>query len=216
MNIQHDHDSSDPDERTDPRCTGMPQGKRVGSMVQYRKGIPMTQFQRFDRTRFFAGRVLGADDLQAEQDYLRGKSRLHNRCLHGWGVVTGLGVSIEQGTTLHISPGLALDCAGNELVLPAPEQMLLSGVAGRHYVALEYVEVDVAPLPSMTGDLEFSRVRETVRVTLVSVNPGAEHSGMGPGSPGCGQSHPLCLATISPHGENWRVAPARRNLLRRR
>jgi hypothetical protein len=176
----------------------------------------MTQFRQFDRPRFFAGRLLSADDMQAEQDYLRGKSRLHNRGLHGWGIVSGLGVSIDQGTTLLVSPGLALDCAGNELVLPAPERMSLSGVAGRHYVAIEYVEVDIAPQPSLAGEVELSRVRETVRLSLVSVHPGAGHSGMGPGTPGCGQSHPLCLATISPHGENWRVTPARGSLLRRK
>jgi hypothetical protein len=176
----------------------------------------MTQFQQFDRPYFFASRLLSANDMQAEQEYFRGKSRLHNRCLHGWGIVNGLGVSIEQGTTLLVSPGLALDCAGNELVLSAPEQMSLAGVAGRHYVAIEYVEIENAPQPSPTGEVEFTRVREGVRLSLVSVNPGVLHSGMGPGTPGCGQSHPMCLAAISTQGQNWRVTPARHSLLRRK
>jgi hypothetical protein len=40
--------------------------------------------------------LLTADDLQREQDYHRDKARLHNRFLHGWGVVAGLTVSVDQ------------------------------------------------------------------------------------------------------------------------
>ena len=45
------------------------------------------------RPRFFAGQVLTADDLNRLDAYVRGKNRLHNRQLHGWGVVNGLEVT---------------------------------------------------------------------------------------------------------------------------
>ena len=176
----------------------------------------MSQFRQLERPHFFTGQLLTADDFQQEQDYFRRKSRLHNRFLHGWGVVDGLSVTVDQGTTVVVSPGLALDCAGNELVLPEPERIPLSGLAGRHYVTVQYLEVAVGQKPSLQGEPEFSRVREAVRVELASVNPGTGHSGMGPGSPGCGQSHALCLATISQRGTHWRVAPARRSALHRK
>ena len=170
----------------------------------------MAQFRQFERPRFFTGELLTADDLQTEQDYFRGKLRLHNRFLHGWGIVTGLVVTIDQGTAVVVSPGLALDCAGNELVLSAAEQISLSGLSGRRYVTIEYLEVQVGQLPSLQGETEFSRMREAVRLELASVNPGLGHSHMGPGSPGCGRSHALCLATISQKGTHWHVAPAKR------
>lgn len=44
----------------------------------------------FRRLKYFFGQMLGAPDLQTEQDYFRGKHKLHNRCLHGYGVVCGL------------------------------------------------------------------------------------------------------------------------------
>ena len=176
----------------------------------------MTQFRQFERPHFFTGKLLTADDLQREQDYFRGKSALHNRFLHGWGIVAGLGVTVDQETTVVVSPGLALDCAGNELVLPEPERIALSGLTGRHYVTIQYLEVPVGQQPSLQGEPEFSRVREAVRVELGSANPVAGHSGMGPGSPGCGQSHALCLASISQHGAHWRVAPAKRSVLHRK
>jgi hypothetical protein len=46
------------------------------------------------RLRYFYGQLLGAEDFQAEQRYFREKLKLHNRCLHGYGVVCGLEVEI--------------------------------------------------------------------------------------------------------------------------
>jgi len=48
---------------------------------------------QFDRLRYFYGQMLHARDLQVEQAYFREKLKLHNRCLHGWGVVCGLEVT---------------------------------------------------------------------------------------------------------------------------
>jgi len=48
---------------------------------------------QFDRLRYFYGQMLHARDLQLEQAYFREKLKLHNRCLHGWGVVCGLEVT---------------------------------------------------------------------------------------------------------------------------
>jgi hypothetical protein len=48
---------------------------------------------QFDRLTYFYGQMLHARDLQIEQAYFREKLKLHNRCLHGWGVVCGLDVA---------------------------------------------------------------------------------------------------------------------------
>jgi hypothetical protein len=44
----------------------------------------------FRRLKYTYGQLLGVADFQAEQNYFREKQRLHNRCLHGYGVVCGL------------------------------------------------------------------------------------------------------------------------------
>src|SRR5690242_3026460 len=44
------------------------------------------------RPRFFAGQLLTADDLNRLEGYILQKNKLHNRYLHGWGVVCGLEV----------------------------------------------------------------------------------------------------------------------------
>ena len=105
----------------------------------------MPEFEPLERPRFFAGQLLTADDLQREQDYFRGQARRHNRYLHRWGIVSGLEVTLDRAEEVCVSPGFALDCAGNELVLPGAERLSLSGVTGRNYVTLHYVEVQVRP-----------------------------------------------------------------------
>lgn len=81
--------------------------------------------QSFKRPRFFAGQLLTEDDLQALTDYVVGKNRLHNRYLFGAGVVCGLSVTCHPcgGGTVMVAPGFALDCCGNDLVLPCAEEV---------------------------------------------------------------------------------------------
>jgi hypothetical protein len=79
----------------------------------------------FKRPRFFAGQLLTEDDLQAMMDYVVGKNRLHNRYLFGEGVVCGLSVTCHPcgGGQVVVAPGFALDCCGNDLVLPCAETL---------------------------------------------------------------------------------------------
>ena len=74
----------------------------------------------FVRPKFFAGQLLTEDDLSALTAYTIAKDRLHNRHLFGAGVVCGLRVSCDPcgGATVTVNPGYALDCCGNDLVLP--------------------------------------------------------------------------------------------------
>ena len=68
------------------------------------------------RINFFPGRLLSAADLENEQQQARERRWMHNRLLHGHGVVTGLDVTVD-GDRLEVSPGVALDSFGREIVL---------------------------------------------------------------------------------------------------
>ncbi|MFM5949660.1 MAG: hypothetical protein ACKOPM_10595 [Novosphingobium sp.] len=50
------------------------------------------EIPEFERLNYFYGQMLGAADFRSEQAYFREKLKLHNRCLHGYGVVCGLEV----------------------------------------------------------------------------------------------------------------------------
>lgn len=50
-------------------------------------------FPDLQRLAYYRGQLLGVDEFQAEQRYHREKQRLHNRFLHGYGIVCGFQVT---------------------------------------------------------------------------------------------------------------------------
>ncbi len=79
------------------------------------------------RPRYFARQLVTAEDMMLEQEYFRNRMRLHNRLLHGWGVVCGLQVAPLPGKDgsgglepwmVRVCPGDALDPYGNEIMVP--------------------------------------------------------------------------------------------------
>lgn len=73
------------------------------------------------RPRFFAGQVLTADDLNRLKHYVIAKNRLHNRQLHGWGVVNGLEVTCDAcGKGVIVGCGYALSPCGDDIVVCEP------------------------------------------------------------------------------------------------
>lgn len=70
------------------------------------------------RVRYFPGRLLTDDDLAAEQAYHRQMRYLVNRLL-GHGIVSGLDVDVVGGE-VRVSPGVAMDRLGREVVLVEP------------------------------------------------------------------------------------------------
>ena len=75
----------------------------------------------FERPLFATGQTLSAADLTALQSYVAGKNRLHNRFLHGWGVVCGLEVVCDDCEgSVTIRPGYAIDPCGADIVVGQP------------------------------------------------------------------------------------------------
>ena len=100
-----------------------------------------------ERVNFFDGQLLGPDDFRAEQDYHRRMRYLHNRLLHGWGVVEGFAVDADDGGVL-VGPGVAIDSLGRELVLPAPAHLDLPAAPDRTAwcVVATWEEIPSAPV----------------------------------------------------------------------
>ncbi|HEX2094966.1 MAG TPA: hypothetical protein VHG28_21375 [Longimicrobiaceae bacterium] len=70
------------------------------------------------RPRFFAGQLLTEQDLNRLDTYIREKNRLHNRYVHGWGVVCGLEVTCHDCENLvKVSSGYALSPCGDDVVV---------------------------------------------------------------------------------------------------
>ncbi|GAA2745286.1 hypothetical protein GCM10009868_26160 [Terrabacter aerolatus] len=96
------------------------------------------------RVNYFEGRLLSADDFRDEQQAGRERSWLHNRMLHGSGVVEGLDVSVD-GDVVVVSPGMAIDAVGREIVLTERAGVDGSAVTpdshGRVHLAVAWDEV---------------------------------------------------------------------------
>ena len=175
----------------------------------------MTFENQLKRIKYQHGMVLSAEDLTAEQEYFLRRQRRHNRYLHGWGVVCGLSVSVVDDVVL-VEPGMAIDCAGNEIFLEIQEKRNFPVSASTLYVVLEYCESDVDPVPYLNPDdadqapQANSRVLEGARVYVTDNDPILDHGGLEPGSPGCNRKHPVPIACIAIDPEECKVLPCGR------
>ena len=71
------------------------------------------------RPHYFLGQMLSPDDFALEQQYHRDMRHLLNRRL-GSGVVEGLNVSIGAKGAVTVTPGIAIDPRGREIVHTLP------------------------------------------------------------------------------------------------
>jgi hypothetical protein len=70
------------------------------------------------RPRFFAGQLLTEEDLNRLDHYIVGKNRLHNRYLHGAGVVCGLEVRCHPcRDRVGVTAGYAISPCGDDIVV---------------------------------------------------------------------------------------------------
>jgi hypothetical protein len=134
------------------------------------------------RIHFFKGFFTHAEDWQAAQAYRNAKHQLHNRSMHGWGIVSGflknleVGVSAD-GTAFIIEPGLAIDRDGRELYLSEPEAVQFEPQAhprGSHvHLVIRYDEEPIDRRENMANP-EYSGhafIREFARLELMTTEP---------------------------------------------
>lgn len=139
-----------------------------------------SRMPRLKRVNYSTGQLLNAADFQAEQEYHRAKLRRHNLLFHGWGIVTGLEVSVTKDArrwSVVVTPGYAVDKAGNDIDLSEVAKLPMPDAASTLLVELRYAETltDFVPVIS-DGDGEQSqpsRVEEGGEVVLVTQSDSA-------------------------------------------
>jgi hypothetical protein len=91
------------------------------------------------RPSFFAGQLLTDDDLQALTNYVVTKQRMHNRFLIGSGVACGLAVTCHPcgGGRVIVQPGYAVDCCGNEIVVPCAVELDINAMVRALKVSMQ-------------------------------------------------------------------------------
>lgn len=142
------------------------------------------------RTGYSIGMVVGADELSQDQRYLTNRDERHQRALHGWGVVSGLGVQFGDDNELQVLPGTAIDAVGRLICIDttqcadvlswvnAQEEVTLSGDALDVWVSLCWAECETDLLPIASGpcksledSLAASRVADSYELQLSLTEP---------------------------------------------
>lgn len=154
----------------------------------------------FSRPKYFTGQVLSAEDFQAEQEYQNGKRKLLNRCLFGIRIACGLAVKIGK-RTVRVQPGVALDCAGNEIYVPKAERIELPDKNGVYYLSIRYTETDAGMVPFVNGEISGetapTRTQEGYELTWDEKDHRAGHLPKDIGWEACGNQHPVTLARVT-------------------
>ena len=140
---------------------------------------------RLKRPSYFTGQLLTADDLRAEQEYHLQRQWQHNRMLHGYGIVVGLEVGIQENddgsTQVIVSPGFALDGWGREIVVSEPISIYLPG--DRHDLTLfvKYVETRDDDGKSIAPRIDAPRTNApVVEGAQVTFEPSSSERGIAP------------------------------------
>lgn len=167
-------------------CTSLPTGERCDATLPDNPQCTLN---------YHFGQLLGVEDFRVEQGFHLGRSRRHQRLLHGQGVVTGYAVSYKAADLeLRVGPGYAIDALGRDLSLDAVQCVNLAkwwaarvqqkdaafnDVLDRREFTIDldlvvcYATCLSEPVPAIAepcagqaSDLAYSRVCETVRLVL--------------------------------------------------
>jgi hypothetical protein len=148
------------------------------------------------RPTYFEGRLLAADDLRAEQDYVRAKLRRLHRAALGAGIVSGLELSISTDddgqSAIVVSPGMAVDARGELIEVPHPVCVALAAGGRPGVILLRYVERATALMPSLSDVDDTPRPSRIAEGYGVSVEDDADAAA-------------VVLGRLARGGDGWRI-----------
>ena len=155
-----------PPKMSDYRITVRPNGLGISAA----EGVERPSQTK--RLRYFDGQMLTSKDFEDEQQYHLDLRRRHNRNLHGYGIVTGLDVTISQcesSPSVVVSPGYALDPHGREILLTGNLALPIGCGQPPLYVTIAHKERETDWLPGSGPDEKIpSRIEEYVLAELMA------------------------------------------------
>jgi hypothetical protein len=122
----------------------------------------------FERNRYFYGLLMDAERFRKDQDYFNTKRHLLNRFVAGAGVLRGLGLKFDSAnSTLTLAPGIAIDLAGREILVPKTTPIDISQVTDERgkqtgpvpagstvLISVAYAERQIDPAPVLVPDCD--------------------------------------------------------------
>lgn len=121
------------------------------------------------------GMVINVDSWQEAHGYHRIHQRLHALSMHRPGIVVGMDVVgwNPPDNTVVVSPGIAVDSAGNTIVVSESQRLTLQAQEeGTFYLVLQYTEVPLETSPSTpSGDHEPTYLLEGFAIEILLEAP---------------------------------------------
>jgi hypothetical protein len=124
------------------------------------------------RLNYFTSQFLVEEDFTDEQTYHREMRHRHNQSLHTPGVVNGLMVSKAGNKQVKVSPGIAIDREGQEIVLFSESAAITLDNANTDvFVMIEYGETQKEKAQDNGSDSQFRRIQEDPKITFSTSRP---------------------------------------------
>ena len=127
------------------------------------------------RLNYFNSQFLVDKDFRDEQSYHLAMRRQHNLALHGWGWVAGLNVSASgNNQALNVSPGMAIDKLGREIMLASAATVDISALkmGASVWLTLAYQErFDPDDAQALGIDTKYTRSTESAVLALAPTEP---------------------------------------------
>lgn len=130
------------------------------------------KLNRFERNRYFHGKLMTARDMEAEQKYHADRLDTVTRYVTGDGIVCGLEATVEQDEktgefTVIVQPGLALDCCGRQIIVENETPVNLNRPTNdpiHLYLTYDECVKETVPVPGSESaceeECEYNRVLE--------------------------------------------------------
>ncbi|WP_017326240.1 hypothetical protein [Synechococcus sp. PCC 7336] len=141
-----------------------------------------TPIQPFERLKIYDGLLVDAEGWQLAHSYHSRRQNLHYQALHRGGILHGLGVhpiapppntpSEYRGDRwLQLQPGIAIDAAGNPVVVPQPEPYYLVSRAQSERPLLVYLVISFFDPAAVAERFVGDRLQEDFRLYEKSTPP---------------------------------------------
>jgi hypothetical protein len=124
------------------------------------------------RVQPFTGLVIDVDTWTTAHDYHRRHHQLHLLSLHGSGIASGLDVypTDPPSEVVVIEPGVAVDDAGNVIIVPEQQRVSIEAQARTNYIVLDYIE-SLPATANANGQETRGRMLEDFRVRVLPSLP---------------------------------------------
>lgn len=147
--------------------------RRLANNMTIAAGACAADGRTLKRPHYFAGKLLDAATMQAEQDYHREKRRRHHRYLHGCGIVRGLEVRVDAPgapgrTRIVIEPGYALDANGDDVTIASCVRIALPHADHAVFVTIRTWDRPCAAVPAPAGEIDSDYVEEACLVAFTT------------------------------------------------